>query len=471
MELPVWLADHRVIGQSLSMDDVVGLRAPKREVESLIARIQHPEVLRRAGAQIPRGVLFAGPPGTGKSYLARAMASRLAELSPETEFYSIAAATFDQSRFEELSRYLRQRPPDAPLLVIYIDEIDLWARTRDDYRSTDQSRATLFAALATLDGLDDRGADRVLWLASTNRAEEIDDALVRPGRFGFTVRLREPRPVERLELFRFYARNRPVDDGIDWDHINDLTPRRTTPAAIRQALDDALALAIADEGHEARIQQRHVLEAILREGRIEDEDAPWSEAQTRAIATHEAGHALVAAMLGTPLQSLSLRPHGGLTISGDPSRDTVTSRGVADRLATTLAGTVAEAVVLGDVSMGGLTDTHAATALARYAIGAGLDGSRPMTYRPFDDSVMAMDEEFLLVATALNQARQRATRVIAMRVPAVRDLADLLIEKRQLTGGELTSALEFARRTADDDDGPAYDWATPSFTRPLLARR
>lgn len=428
----------------MSLADVIGLRAAKREVESLVARLIHPEIILEAGGDLPRGVLFYGPPGCGKTLLARVMASLLVSADMGVEFYSLAASDLNAERFEELGRWLGSRDHDTQRIVIYVDEIDLWARDRDDFRHTDATRGTLLAALAAIDGLGSPGSrNQVLWLASSNRNAELDRALVRAGRFGFSVRISWPSLTERAEILAHYARGRRVAEGIDWRRAAALAGMHKSPADLRQALDDALALALSARGREATIGWMEVSEAIMRGGRIVDDIEPPAS-QLWETAVHESGHAVANLLLGFEVTAMTLRRDGGVTEATmeDEARTRLTAADLSNRITVALAGLAAERLILGHYGLGGGDDVAAATRAAIARINEGVDpATRPLRFGDFENSPAAQDELFLAAAAAVSAGRSDAEGLVSANRTKIETLAQRLVEARHLSGRELRAAL------------------------------
>lgn len=445
---PDWLERHRVAVTGLALEDVIGLRAAKREVASLVARLLHPEIILAAGGDLPRGVIFYGPPGCGKTLLARVMAAMLESAAGGIAFYSVAASDLTAPRFEELSQWLGARTKESALVVLYVDEIDLWGRDRDDYRHSDQTRATLLGALAAIDGLDAPASrNRVLWLASSNRGmRELDSALVRAGRFGFSVQVVWPSLAERAEILAFYGRLRRVEADIDWQRAAALAGPHSSPAQLRQALDDALAIAIADRGASAAVGWSDIAEAILRDGRVRDL-TPASPGRLWETAVHEAAHAIANINLGVAVTSLTIRLDGGTTTTeshgeGDVDDSPVGAPALRDRAVVALAGLAGERLILGRYGLGGGSDVSNATRIARELIRDGVEpAARPINYGDFEESPMAQDEYFAASAAIVAAARSEAEAIVSRHRAAIESLARALLSSHHLSGGELEAAL------------------------------
>jgi cell division protease FtsH len=444
-EMPDWLASHEVSVGGVSLDDIIGLAAAKQEITSLVARLRHPEVMLAAGGELVRGVLLWGAPGCGKTLIARVIAALCGD---EVRFFAIAASDLSAGRLEELGHFLRTRPAKEPRMVIYCDEADHFALRRTDYRHTETTRATLLAALAVIDGLDVRTGQSSLWLISTNaHPAELDPALVRSGRFGFQIEVPPPTRSERAEILAFYAKSRRCAPDIDWLRAASLCSSSTSPADLKAYLDDALALALAEQGAEAIVEWQHVERAIVRQGRV-TEGRPMTAEERHSVAIHEAAHALAAVVheKRSPT-AIALRRDGGRTLV--PEEEHAPFREIADdqvraMMVTTLAGLSADRIILGAHRVGGMADLARATELALARIENGMDpAAPPISYGQFEDAV-ADEARLGYVSAACHAARSTADAFVAEHRTAIEHLARALESAGQLTGAELEAAIEGA---------------------------
>lgn len=284
-----------------------------------------------------------------------------------------------------------------------------------------------------------RTDERVVERAVAVRAREPDRRARRDRRPGSAL--------ARTASFAFYARTRRCDPEIDWRRAASLAGTGTSPAALRQALDDALALALADEGPDAVVRWSHVAAAILRDGRIDDA-RELAAAERWAIAVHEAGHAIVGSLLVERPTALSLRREGGVTEAEEDDRASfrdLPDSHVRGLMAITFGGMAADRLVLGEARVGGARDVAQATNLALRRIAHGMDGSaRPLDFDRFDQTEAALTERFAAVAAAVTEARTEAERVVSAHGAAIEHVARALAEAGHLSGTDLVRVLDEA---------------------------
>ena len=397
-----WLAARRVNIADARLDDLVGLEAAKREISGLGARLAQRQQIVAAGASISRGALFYGPPGCGKTSLARGLA---AMIGPSTAFYELSSAEMTSERIRSIGDFLRDRP-DQPT-VIYLDECDFLLQ-RDAWQHSKETRAALFAALSVLDGLQPH--DSSVWLAATNREPaELDRAATRAGRLGIHINVQPPSLPERVQLFERLTQTRAVAEGIDWRRAAELAGPGASPADLIACLDDALALAFADGLR--HVDWPHLDEALRRFGMIVDR-IPLEGRARSARAAHESGHAVAAWLLGLPVSCLVIDgPKGGHTATeGDtplPGHDW--SARLAMRVA--MAGSVATDLLLQPASLGNYSDIDQATHIAMARAQAGtLPGApvldlnlKPSSRRVADDLAAAVQHAIAVERDAVEQ--------------------------------------------------------------------
>lgn len=446
---PAWLELHRVDLARIRRGDVVGIGHVQREVASLVGRLRNPELVRAAGADLPRGILFHGSPGTGKTLTARSLA---AQLGTDVPFYELSSDEVSPERARGTLRYLAETYVRS---VLYIDEIDGFALDRDSEAHTPTTRGVLVAFLAALDGLVE--SEGPIVIASSNRPPwHLDSALTRPGRLGFAITFDMPNEDERVELFELFAARRPTDGPIDWRQLAQVC-RGFTPAGLRQALDDALGLALGDE--RTAIRQADVLEALRRAGHIVPEVTLDPDDVMRTC-VHEAGHVAVGVALLGPewVYAVDVTHQGGVTYLGEEDRGflTVPDAILRARIVGAYGGLVAEVVVTGSQSRPSHHDVEGATGLIQTRIEQGLDEHfPPVAPGAFGDRLAeSLRSRLAEVAVAhAKEASQIARSIVIEHAEGIRKFAVLLLENRPLTGVDLQRAIaDCGFRQRDDTE-------------------
>ncbi|MEX2145626.1 MAG: ATP-dependent zinc metalloprotease FtsH [Candidatus Rokuibacteriota bacterium] len=346
--------------------DIAGQDNAKGEVQEIVDYLRDPGRFARLGAEAPHGVLLMGPPGTGKTMLAKALAGEAG-----VPFFFITASEFIEmfvgvgaSRVRNLFRAAKSRAPS----IVFIDELDAVGRTRGTGLGGghDEREQTLNQILAEMDGFE--GHEAVIVLAATNRPDVLDPALLRPGRFDRHVTLDLPDRKDREAILRVHVRKVPLAAGVDLATVATATPG-FSGADLRNLVNEAAILAARRE--DASVGMPHFQEArdkvILGATRalvIQPEER-------RRLAIHESGHAVVAYQLPTadPLYKVSIIPRGrslgGTQQLPEQERHTLPEDYLKDRLAVMLGGRAAEREMLGIISSGADDDIRQATALAR----------------------------------------------------------------------------------------------------------
>ena len=306
------------VGSSaLRFSDVAANEDAMRSLRQLVNYLKNPERYARLGARLPHGVLLYGPPGTGKTLMARALAGEAGvpfypmNGSDFVEIYAGVGASRVRSTFEKARK--------AGRCVIFVDEIDALGKARSD-RSSDEREQTLNALLSEMSGF--RPSDGVIVLAATNRADTLDPALTRPGRFDRQIEVGLPDRKARLDILRLHARNKPLSDQVDMESLASATVQ-FSGASLEQLLNEAALLAA--ERNADCIGADDVNAALCRVVAGDDRPATASREELAQIALHEAGHAVATHLLlpGHRLMRLSILPSGkgaagyNLTIPGE----------------------------------------------------------------------------------------------------------------------------------------------------------
>jgi cell division protease FtsH len=351
--------------------DVAGIDEVKGEITEVVDYLKVPGKYRDIGARAPKGVLLAGPPGTGKTLLARATAGEA-----QVPFFSASASEFIEmivgvgaSRVRELFQSAREVAP----AIVFIDEIDTIGRARGGARAVgghDEREQTLNQILTEMDGFS--GAEGVIVLAATNRADVLDPALLRPGRFDRTIVVHAPDQAGRRDILRVHARKVALAPGADLDALARATPGMTG-AELANLVNEAALLAVR-RGH-AQVDQQDLFDALEKVQLGTARNVVMPPEERRRTAYHEAGHALLGMLQpgADPVRKVSIIPRGralGVTLS-TPEQDRYgyDAAYLKGRMIGALGGMAAEQVVLGVVSTGAENDLQICTGIARSMVG------------------------------------------------------------------------------------------------------
>lgn len=454
--------------ESITFKDVAGLRSAKTELKEIIEFLKEPKRFQRLGGEIPRGVLLVGPPGTGKTLLARAVAGEA-----DVPFFSITGSNFMEmfvgvgaSRVRDLFETAKNTSPS----IVFIDELDSIGRSRGAGLGGghDEREQTLNQLLSELDGFEPN--ESVIVIAATNRPDILDQALLRPGRFDRRITVDSPALKDRRKILEIHARNKPLDKDVDLEKIARGTPG-FSGADLENLLNEAALLA-ARKGKD-RIQNEDVEEArdkVLMG--LEREGLSLSEKEVKILSYHEAGHALLAALLpnADPLHKVTIVPRGramGVTQQLPEGDKYIFSKDyLLDRLAVMMGGRTAEELVFQTASSAAQDDLKQATQLARKMVldwamserlGPVALGSRQDHVflgeeigRPKEYSEETAREVDLEINNILDQAYERAAKILDSRREALDLVAQKLMEKEEMTGKEVLQWAGKGEREASD---------------------
>ncbi|GGN12554.1 ATP-dependent zinc metalloprotease FtsH [Streptomyces fuscichromogenes] len=353
--------------QRTTFEDVAGIDEVEGELNDVVDFLKNPDAYRRMGAKMPRGVLLAGPPGTGKTLLARAVAGEAG-----VPFFSASASEFIEmivgvgaSRVRELFAEARKVAPS----IIFIDEIDTIGRARGGGASMgghDEREQTLNQILTEMDGFS--GSEGVIVIAATNRADILDPALTRPGRFDRVVQVSPPDRTGREAILQIHTRQIPLAEGVDLAQVARTTPGMTG-AELANLANEAALLAVKRKQDE--VTQSDLSEALEKVQLGAERPLVMPEEERRRTAYHESGHALLGMLQpgADPVRKITIVPRGralGVTLSTpDADKYAYTEEYLRGRIIGALGGMAAEQVVYDVITTGSESDLEQVTNIAR----------------------------------------------------------------------------------------------------------
>lgn len=429
----------------VTFKDVAGLEGAKEEVQEIVSFLKNPKRYTDLGGKIPKGALLVGPPGTGKTLLAKAVAGEA-----DVPFFSMSGSDFVEmfvgvgaSRVRDLFRQAKEKAPS----IIFIDEIDAVGRARGKNVMTggnDERESTLNQLLTEMDGFGTNTG--VIILAATNRADVLDSALLRAGRFDRQIHVELPDLQERKDIFNVHLRPLKLDASIDVDFLSKQTPG-FSGADIANVCNEA-ALIAARNNHK-KVGKQDFMDAVDRIiGGLERKTKIMTEDEKKSIAYHEAGHATVSWLLrwGNPLVKVTIVPRGmalGAAWYLPEERQLTNKDHLLDEMCSLLGGRAAEEVFLNQTSTGALNDLERATkqAYAMVAYYGMSDKLKDLSFydstgaqywqRPYSDATADMiDKE----SHALIEAQMaRAKQILRDNAAGHNALAALLVEKEVIT--------------------------------------
>ncbi|HHX63065.1 MAG TPA: ATP-dependent zinc metalloprotease FtsH [Epulopiscium sp.] len=447
--------------------NVAGLDEEKQELSELVDFLKSPKKYIDVGARIPKGVLLVGPPGTGKTLLARAVSGEAG-----VPFFSISGSDFVEmfvgvgaSRVRDLFEQAKKNAP----CIIFIDEIDAVGRKRGAGvgGGHDEREQTLNQLLVEMDGFGDN--EGVIMIAATNRADILDPALLRPGRFDRQVVVGRPDVKGREDILKIHSRGKPLQEDVNLRIVAQTTPGFT--GADLENLMNESALLTARENKRA-IDMEEVQKALIKiTVGTEKKSHVVSAKERRVTAYHEAGHGIIHEVLSEidPVHSISIIPTGragGYTMSL-PGEDTmyVTKTYMHQEIVALLGGRAAEEIVIGDITTGASNDIERATNIARSMVTKyGMSDLGPMKYgeeqedvflgrdynqnRNYSEEVaLAIDQQVKLF---IEEAYSEAKRLLEENIDALERTAQTLMKKEKVTGDQLRRIMN--GEEIDDDE-------------------
>ena len=449
--------------EKVVFDDIAGNDSAKQDLHEVVDFLKHPKKYQELGAKIPKGVLLVGSPGTGKTMLARAVAGEA-----EVPFFSISGSEFVEmfvgvgaSRVRDLFTKAKKNAP----CIIFIDEIDAVGRKRGSGMGGghDEREQTLNQILVEMDGFD--GNANVIVLAATNRADVLDPALLRPGRFDRRVNIMLPERRDREAILKVHFKNKPTDDTVNIDKLAAKTAGSSGADLANMANEAAI---IAARNRRKKITNDDLTEAFEKVAiGPERKTKVMNEKERELTAYHEAGHAIVGHVLpdSDPVHKVTIIPRGGtggVTWFLPPEDRSYTNvYEFKDILARAMGGRIAEKLIYGDdgITTGAGSDLRKATEIARDMVieqgmgnklrdqvfhedNGGLMFDKMTRDRPYSDGTAELiDQE---VAAFVNEAKERAELVLKANKKLLDDLAKALLEQETLEESEVDEILKDA---------------------------
>ena len=451
----------------VTFKDVAGLAEAKQEVEEIVSFLKNPDKYTKLGGRIPKGALLVGPPGTGKTLMAKAIAGEA-----NVPFFSMSGSDFVEmfvgvgaSRVRDLFQQAKAKAP----CIVFIDEIDAIGRARGknpNMGANDERENTLNQLLTEMDGFETNSG--VIIIAATNRADILDSALLRAGRFDRQINVDLPELKDREEIFKVHLKPLKLADDIDVAFLAKQTPGFSGADIANVANEAALIAARRDKDAVGRQDFLDAIDRIV--GGLENRSKVIKPSEKRNIAYHEAGHATVSWLLrhAHPLLKGTIVPRGkalGAAWYLPEERQIQTKEQLLDQMCSLLGGRAAEELVFGEISTGAQNDLERATkqAYAMVSIFGMSDRVGMMSYydstgqsdfsftKPYSEKTAEMiDEEAHGMITA---AYERAKELLTRHREQHRQVAELLIEKEVIFSDDLERIL--GKRQWDDDEGAA----------------
>ena len=444
----------------VSFADVAGQEEAKESLMEVVDFLHEPQKYADIGAQLPKGVLLVGPPGTGKTLLAKAVAGEA-----HVPFFSISGSEFVEmfvgmgaAKVRDLFKQANEKAP----CIVFIDEIDAIGKKRDTggMGGNDEREQTLNQLLAEMDGFD--GRKGVVLLAATNRPESLDPALMRPGRFDRRIPVELPDLPGRKAILQVHAKKVHIADDVDWDLIARATAG-SSGAELANIVNEAALRAVRQ--HRKAVKEEDLEESVetVLAG-AQRKNAVLSPQERKTVSYHEIGHALVAALQSdsAPVTKITIIPRTsgalGYTMQVDEGQKSLMSRReLYNKITTLTGGRAAEELIFGQDNMttGASNDIEQATKLARAMITRyGMTDEFDMmaletVQNPYlgGDTTLACAPETAakvdaMAAEIIQTAHQKARRILEEHKDKLHELAEFLLEKETITGGEFMAILK-----------------------------
>ena len=456
-------------GTNVTFNDVAGLEGAKEEVQEIVDFLKNPKKYTALGAKIPKGAILVGPPGTGKTLLAKAVAGEA-----KVPFFSLSGSDFVEmfvgvgaSRVRDLFKQAKEKAPS----IIFIDEIDAIGRARGkspNMGSNDERENTLNQLLTEMDGFGTNSG--VIILAATNRADILDKALMRAGRFDRQIYVDMPDMNERKEIFEVHLKPLKLSDDLDREFLAKQTPG-FSGADIANICNEAALIAARND--KKAVEKQDFLDAVDRIiGGLEKKNKIISPEEKKTIAYHEAGHATVSWLLehANPLVKVTIVPRGqslGAAWYLPEERQITRTAQMLDEMCALLGGRAAEEVIFSQISTGALSDLERTTKMAQamvtiYGLNDKLgnisyyDSSGQQNFfidKPYsDDTAKLIDKE---ISILVESQYERAKKILSENKDKLDKLAEKLLEKEVIFRDDLEEV--FGKRPFDSDSSSSND--------------
>ena len=434
----------------VTFKDVAGLSEAKQEIEEVVEFLKQPKKYTNLGGKIPKGALLVGPPGTGKTLLAKAVAGEA-----DVPFFSISGSDFVEmfvgvgaSRVRDLFKQAKEKAPS----IIFIDEIDAVGRARGknaNMGSNDERENTLNQLLTEMDGFGSNSG--VIILAATNRADILDKALLRAGRFDRQIHVDLPDLNDRREIFKVHLRPIKIDESVDADFLARQTPG-FSGADIANVCNEAAL--IAARGKKDFVQSIDFMNAVDRiVGGLEKKNKIITQEEKKSIAIHEGGHATLSWMLehANPLVKVTIIPRGkalGAAWYLPEERQITTKSQMLDEMCAILGGRAAEELFIGEISSGAMNDLERVTKQANAMVSyLGMSDKLPnLCYydsagqewnfsKPYsEETAKVIDSE---IKSIIAEQYERAKKILSENAEGHSKLAEILLDKEIIYASDL----------------------------------
>ena len=432
----------------IKFDDVAGLDEEKQELIEIVDFLKKPEKFTKMGAQIPKGVLLYGKPGTGKTLIAKAIAGEA-----NVPFISMSGSEFIEmfaglgaSRVRKLFEKARKLAP----CIVFIDEIDaIGSRRTTNSGAETENNQTLNQLLVEMDGFGSE--ETIIVLAATNRPEMLDKALLRPGRFDRQITIPTPDLKGRLDILKIHSKEKKLSDDVNLESIAEDTAGYTG-AELANILNEAAIIATINKHDE--IENIDVEEAVKKVTvGLEKRTRKYSDKDKRLTAYHEAGHAVVSRYLPTQtdVKEISIIPRGvagGYTMyKSDDDKYYISKTEMKEKLVALLGGRAAEKLVLDDISTGASNDIEVATSIARdmVTIYGMSDKVGPISLKqnePYENRILGENIDDVIgseVKTLIDTAYKNAQEIILSNMDILHNVAQRLLEKEIISSEEFNT--------------------------------